>query len=185
MVANQQGLQKLIADAKRKDMGVIAMKVLRGARLNDMRPYERQGLTYSQAACRWILNNPHVDNLIITMRNRDEVEEYLAASGSGQVTNADMELLQTYAAMTDASYCRNVCNDCEDSCPYQVPMPDILRMRMYATDYGDYAVARREYASLETNAAACLSCDGAPCQDACTFDIPLAELCGPTHQLLS
>ena len=185
MVANQQGLQKLMAEAKRKDMGIIAMKVLRGAKLNDMRPYERQGLTYSQAACRWILNNPNVDNLIITMRNRDEVEEYLGASGSGEVTDADMELLQRYAGMTDASYCRNVCNDCEGSCPYQVPMPDILRMRMYATDYGDYAVARDEYAKLETNAEACLSCDGAPCREACTFDIPLAELCGPTHQLLS
>ena len=185
MVANQQGLQKLMAEAKRKDMGIIAMKVLRGAKLNDMRPYERQGLTYSQAACRWILNNPNVDNLIITMRNRDEVEEYLGASGSGEVTDADMELLQRYAGMTDASYCRNVCNDCEGSCPYQVPMPDILRMRMYATDYGDYAVARDEYAKLETNAEACLSCDGVPCRDACTFDIPLAELCGPTHQLLS
>ncbi len=185
MVANQQGLQKLMAEAKRKDMGIIAMKVLRGAKLNDMRPYERQGLTYSQAACRWILNNPNVDNLIITMRNRDEVDEYLGASGSGEVTDADMELLQRYAGMTDASYCRNVCNDCEGSCPYQVPMPDILRMRMYATDYGDYAVARDEYAKLETNAEACLSCDGVPCRDACTFDIPLAELCGPTHQLLS
>lgn len=185
MVANQQGLQKLMAEAKRKDIGVIAMKVLRGARLNDMRPYEQDGYTYSQAACRWILNNPHVDNLIITMRNRDEIEEFLGASGVGAVTEADMALLQTYAAMTDASYCRNVCNDCEGSCPYQVPMPDILRMRMYATDYGDYAVARREYAALAKNAAACLSCDGAPCQDACTFDIPLADLCGSTHQLLS
>ena len=150
-----------------------------------MRPYEQDGYTYSQAACRWILNNPHVDNLIITMRNRDEIEEFLGASGVGAVTEADMALLQTYAAMTDASYCRNVCNDCEGSCPYQVPMPDILRMRMYATDYGDYAVARREYAELARNAAACLSCDGAPCQDACTFDIPLADLCGSTHQLLS
>lgn len=185
MVANQQGLQKLMAKARQKDMGIVAMKVLRGARLNDMRPYERQGLTYSQAACRWILNNPNVDNLIITMRNRDEVEEYLGASGSGTVTDADMELLQRYAQLTDASYCRNVCNDCEGSCPYNVPMPDILRMRMYATDYGDFAVARHEYAKLETNASACLSCDGAPCQDACTFDIPLADLCGPTHQLLS
>jgi len=119
------------------------------------------------------------------MRNRDEVEEYLGASGGTAVTDADMELLQQYAKMTEASYCVNVCNDCEGSCPYQVPMPDILRMRMYATDYGDYAVARNEYAKLETNAAACLSCDGAPCQDACTFDIPLADLCGPTHQLLS
>ena len=40
---------------------------------------------------RWILNNPHVDNLIITMRNRDEVEEYVAASGSGEVTATDRE----------------------------------------------------------------------------------------------
>ena len=94
LVANQQGLQKLMSEAKTKDMGVIAMQVLRGAKLNDMRPYERQGLTYSQAACRWILNNPNVDNLIITMRNRDQVEEYLGASGSGEVTDSDMELLQ-------------------------------------------------------------------------------------------
>lgn len=185
MVANQQGLQKLMSEAKAKDMGVIAMKVLRGAKLNDMRPYERQGFTYSQAACRWILNNPNVDNLIITMRNRDQVEEYLGASGSGEVTDADMELLQRYASMSDGSYCRNVCNDCESSCPYQVPIPDILRMRMYATDYGDYSVARDEYAKLETNASACLSCDGAPCRDACSFGIPLPKLCAPTHQLLS
>jgi len=48
MVANQQGLQKLMAEAKKKDVGIVAMKVLRGAQLNDMRPYEKQGLTYSQ-----------------------------------------------------------------------------------------------------------------------------------------
>lgn len=185
MVANQQGLPKLMARAKEKDIGIVAMKVLRGAKLNDMRPYENEGLTYSQAACRWILNNPGVDNLVITMRNRDEVDEFLGASGGSRVTDADMELLQQYAKLTDASYCRNVCNDCEGSCPYHVPIADILRMRMYATDYGDYAVARNEYAKLDANAAPCLSCDGSPCRDACTFEIPVADLCGPTHQLLS
>ncbi|MBT7371544.1 MAG: hypothetical protein HN816_12900 [Gammaproteobacteria bacterium] len=185
LVANQQGLPKLLAKAKQQDVGIVAMKVLRGARLNDMRPYEREGSTYAQAACRWILNNPDVDNLIITMRNRDEVDEYLGASGSSAVSRVDMELLQQYARQTEASYCRNVCNDCEGSCPYDVPIPDILRMHMYATDYGDYSVARNEYARLEHNASACLSCDGSPCQDACTFNIPVADLCGPTHQLLS
>ena len=185
MVANQQGLQRLMAEAKKKDIGIIAMKVLRGAKLNDMRPYESEGYTYSQAACRWILNNPHVDNLIITMRNRDEIEEYVAASGSGEVTATDMELLKQYARISDASYCRNVCNDCEGACPYNVPIPDILRMRMYATDYGDYSVARQEYARLEMNASPCVTCDGSPCRDACTFEIPVADLCGPTHQLLS
>ena len=56
---------------------------------------------------------------------------------------------------------------------------------MYATDYGDYSVARQEYARLEMNASPCVTCDGSPCRDACTFEIPVADLCGPTHQLLS
>ena len=185
MVANQQGLPAQMKQAKEKDIGIIAMKVLRGARLNDMRPHERQGYTYSQAALRWVLNVPEVDHLIITMRNRDQIDEFLGASGAGQVTDYDMELLQRYAKMTDASYCRHVCNDCEGSCPYAVPIADVLRMRMYATDYGDFPIARREYARLEKNASPCLSCDGSPCQDACTYGIPVADLCGPTHQMLS
>ena len=184
-VANQQGLRGAMARAKEKDVGIIAMKVLRGAKLNDMRPYEADGHTYSQAAFRWALNIPEVDNLIITMRNRDQIDEYLGASGTGAVTDADMDLLTQYAAMTDSTYCRHVCNDCEGSCPFNVPIADVLRMRMYATDYGDFSIAKQEYAKLESNASACLSCDGSPCQDACTYEIPVADLCGPTHTMLS
>ena len=184
-VANQQGLQSVMANAKKKDIGVVAMKVLRGAKLNDMRPYEKDGYTYSQAAFRWVLNNPNVDNLIVTMASRDQVDEYLGASGTGAVTTNDMELLQQYAAMSDSSYCRHVCNDCESSCPFNVPIPDVLRMRMYALDYGDVSIARDQYAKLEENASACLSCDGSPCRDACTYEIPIADLCSPTHTMLS
>ncbi|MDA0979360.1 MAG: aldo/keto reductase [Proteobacteria bacterium] len=184
-VANQQGLPKMMAKAKEKDIGVIAMKVLRGAKLNDMRPYERDGHTYSQAAMKWILNHPHVDNLIVTMRNRDQIDEFLGASGTGAVSRYDAELLQQYAKMTESSYCRHVCNDCEGSCPYKVSIPDVLRMRMYALDYGDVSIAKHEYARLENNASPCLSCDGSPCRDACTYEVPIADLCGPTHQLLS
>lgn len=184
-VANQQGLRGAMVKAKQKDVGIIAMKVLRGAKLNDMRPYEKDGYTYSQAAFRWVLNIPEVDNLIVTMRNRDQIDEYIGASGVSQVTDADMELLIQYAAMTDATYCRHVCNDCEGSCPYNVPIADVLRMRMYATDYGDFSIAKQEYAKLEMNASPCLSCDGTPCQDACTYEIPVADLCGPTHTMLS
>lgn len=184
-VANQQGLPAAMAKAKAKDVGIIAMKVLRGAKLNDMRAYEKQGATYSQAAFRWALNIPEVDNLIITMRNRDQIDEFLGASGTGAVTDNDMELLTQYAAMTDASYCRHVCNDCEGSCPFNVPIADVLRMRMYATDYGDFSIARQEYAKLDHNASPCLSCDGSPCRDACTYEIPIADLCGPTHNMLS
>ena len=184
-VANQQGLRGAMARARQKDIGIVAMKVLRGAKLNDMRPYEKDGHTYSQAAFRWALNIPEVDNLIVTMRNRDQIDEYLGASGTGAVSDADMDLLTQYAAMTDSSYCRHVCNDCEGSCPFNVPIADVLRMRMYATDYGDFSIAKQEYARLEANASPCLNCDGSPCRDACTYESPVADLCGPTHTLLS
>lgn len=184
-VANQTGLPAAMKKAKEKNIGIVAMKVLRGAKLNDMRPYEKDGATFSQAAFRWALNNRWVDGVVISMTSRDQIDEYLGASGSGAVTAEDMRLLEQYAQMTDMTYCRHACNDCEGSCPYGVPIADVLRTRMYATDYGDFSFAKSEYAMLGDAASACLSCDGAPCKDACTHELPIADLCGPTHQLLS
>jgi predicted aldo/keto reductase-like oxidoreductase len=185
MVANQHNLPAAMVRAKEKNVGIVAMKVLRGAKLNDMRPFESNGATYAQAAFRWALNTPTVDAVIISMTSRDDIDEYLGASGSLAVTTEDMRLLKQYAQMTDMTYCRHACNDCEGSCPFGVQIADVLRTRMYATDYGDFSFAKEEYKMLDTDAAACLSCDGAPCRDACTHEIPIASLCGPTHQLLS
>jgi len=66
-----------------------------------------------------------------------------------------------------------------------VPIADVLRTRMYATDYGNLSFAKDEYAQLDSSASACLSCDGKPCQDACTHGINIAQLCGPTHLMLT
>jgi predicted aldo/keto reductase-like oxidoreductase len=71
-----------------------------------------------------------------------------------------MELLRHYARLNGTSYCRHACNDCSGACPYGVPIADVLRTRMYATDYEDAAFARREYADLAVNASACLGCSG-------------------------
>jgi predicted aldo/keto reductase-like oxidoreductase len=185
MVANQHHLPAAMARAKENNVGIVAMKVLRGAKLNDMRPFEINGATYAQAAFRWALNTETVDAVIISMTSRDDIDEYLGASGSQSVSAEDMRLLKQYAQLTDMTYCRHACNDCEGSCPFGVQIADVLRTRMYATDYGDFSFAKEEYKMLDNGAAACLRCDGAPCRDACTHEIPIADLCGPTHQLLS
>ena len=57
-VATQQDLPRLLAKGKAKGVGVTVMKTLRGARLNDMRPYEKDDATYAQAALRWVLSKP-------------------------------------------------------------------------------------------------------------------------------
>jgi predicted aldo/keto reductase-like oxidoreductase len=184
LVANQPDLPRVLEKAKKKDVGVVAMKVLRGAKLNDMRPFERDG-TFAQAALRWTLSNQNVDAAIISMTSEAVIDEYIGGSGGHEVSQQDIELLQQYAWMTDSSYCRHACNDCEGSCPYGVAISDVLRTRMYATDYGDVEFAKAEYRLAGSPAEACLSCDGQPCKDACTYDLPIAKLCGPTHLMLS
>ena len=185
MVARQPDLPSLIQKARLRGVGVIVMKTLMGARLNDMRPYERGGATFSQAAFRWVLSNPHVDGLIVSMTTRDAINEFVGASGFRSLHAEDLPLLQHYARINGTSYCRHACNACEDSCPAHVDIADVMRTRMYAIDYRDMPMARAEYAMIEHSAAACLSCTAKPCAAACPYGLRIAELTDPTHQLLA
>jgi hypothetical protein len=56
---------------------------------------------------------------------------------------------------------------------------------MYAVDYEDLAFAKDEYAALEGNASACLSCTGEPCRSACSHGLDIAAWCAPTHRMLA
>jgi uncharacterized protein len=184
-IAIQPELPRLLAKAKAKGIGTVVMKTLMGARLNDMKPYETGGATFSQAAFRWVLSGGNVDALIVSMTSRELIDEYLGASGWRHTVVGDTLLLRRYMALNSASYCRHGCNVCETSCPYDVPISEVLRTRMYARDYRDLDLARREYAMLAINAAACLTCSAKPCATACPIGIPTAEVLAPTHQMLT
>ena len=106
LVANQPELPALLERARAQDVGVVAMKTLMGARLNDLRPDETSDGTFAQAAFRWVLSNPNVDTLIISMKSVEMIDEYLGASGSGPVRTTDLELLERYASRNSAAHCR-------------------------------------------------------------------------------
>jgi len=184
-VANQPDLPRVLAKAKAKNVGVIAMKTLMGARLNDMRPYETADATFAQAAFRWVLSNPNVDAVIISMTSHEKIDEFLGASGATDLAAGDLALLGRYAHANGMTYCRHACDDCAGACPFGVQISDVLRTRMYATDYEDLVFARDEYAMIKHNASPCLSCSGEPCQSACTHGIAIDELCAPTHKMLA
>jgi predicted aldo/keto reductase-like oxidoreductase len=184
-IATHPGLPGVLHRAREKDIGVVAMKTLMGARLNDMRPYETGDSTFAQAAFRWTLSNPDVNALVVSMTSTTQIDEYLQASGAASVSAGDLKLLRRYAQLNGTSYCRQACNDCAGACPYGVPISDVLRTRMYAVDYQDLDFARREYAELTSNASACLGCSGEPCAAACSHGLNIAELCAPTHRILA
>src|SRR5262249_33665684 len=131
-VARQPDLPRVLQKAKAKGVGVVAMKTLMGARLNDMRPFEKDGATFSQAAFRWVLSGKNADALIVTMTSSDQIDEYLGASGWQSAAGDDLPLLRRYARMNGTTHCRHGCQDCLSACPYGVPIGEVLRTRMYA-----------------------------------------------------
>ena len=183
-IARQPQLPRVLQKAKSKGVGVVAMKTLMGARLNDMRPFEKGGATFAQAAFRWVLSNRNVDAMIVSMTGPGQIDEYVGASGSPAAAE-DLPLLRRYVRANGASQCRHGCAECMSACPYGVPISDVLRVRMYAVDYGDTALARSEYTLLSAGAEPCLSCTGEPCRGACPHALPIARLLAPTHRLLT
>jgi len=184
-VARQPDLPRVLQKAKAKGVGVVAMKTLMGGRLNDMRPFEKGGATFSQAAFRWVLSTRYADALIVSMTGKEQIDEYLGASGWQSSASEDLPLLRRYAALNARSHCRHGCEECLQACPYGVQIGDVLRSRMYAVDYGDMTLARSEYAMLPAGAAACLTCASQPCRGACPHGVPIERLLAPTHRMLA
>jgi hypothetical protein len=174
-VATQPELPRVLRAAKEQGVGIVAMKTLRGARLNDMRPYERGGATFAQAALRWVLAGGLADALVVTMTSKDQVDEYLGASGWTALHREDAALLRRYARRTESSQCRYGCRDCAGACPHGVSIPDALRARMYAEDYQAPDLVGSALAEAG-NVAACLGCDGSPCANACPHGIEIGSL---------
>lgn len=183
---NWPDLTNIFRDAHRKGVGVVAMKTLKGARhtqLADFTESERQ--SFPQAAFKWVLSNPHVSGLVVTMRSLPQIDEYLYASGQ-PLKSEDVALLERYDALIARDYCRPGCGDCLDACPYGVPVDDILRYAMYAENYGQEKEALRLYAKLDPARRAdhCLGC-GAPCERSCTFGLPIRDKLTRAHELLT
>ena len=183
-IALQPDLPRVLAKAHEKGVGVVAMKTLMGAKLNDMRPYEHGDTSFAQAAFHWVLGNSNVDALIVSMKSHEMIAEYVGASGAASTDAADLRLLDRYAYKFGDSYCRHGCNACAGSCPAGVPIAEVLRTRMYATHYRDDALAREDYARLEVDASACADCSAAPCAGACPIGLEIAALTRSAQRML-
>ncbi len=164
-------LDAIIADAAAHDVGIVAMKTLKGARHQNLTDFRDDAASYAQAAFRWVLSNPHVGCLVVSFFKPEHVDEYLYASG-GRLTPEDVAVLQRYDARIAGTYCQPHCGACLSACPEQLAVNDVLRYRMYFEDYGREKEGMRLYAALARDARRCAGCP-APCEAQCPVGIPI------------
>jgi predicted aldo/keto reductase-like oxidoreductase len=173
---NWPDLAQIFHDARQRGVGVVAMKTLKGARhtqLANFTPSERE--SFAQAAFKWVLSNPDVSGLVVSMSTYDEIDEYLAASGQS-LAPGDTAVLEKYDRLIARDYCRPGCGNCLDACPYGVPIDDVMRYTMYAENYGHEKEAMRLYARVDParRASQCAGCP-APCEARCPFELPIRD----------
>ena len=176
-------LERVLELARARDVGVVAMKTLKGAWHEVLPELKGDAPSYAQSAFRWVLANPHVGCLVISISERAQLDEYLVASGQAP-DGADLSRLERYDAASAGLHCRAGCGACLSACPERVPVDDVLRAEMYATRYRDPAGGRRLYADLGEPASRCLGC-AAPCAGACPFGVAIADRTRASHALLT
>lgn len=174
----------ILEKARRADVGIVAMKTLKGAKHTNLAEFREEASAYSQAAFRWVLSNPAVSCLVISFSQLRHVDEYLYASGQ-PVRDSDIALLERYDELTRGDYCQPHCGKCLDSCSFDLSINDILRYRMYFRDYGWEKEGMRLYAALDeaNNASRCITCT-APCTNRCPIGVPIREKMLDAHRVL-
>ncbi|MEE9279132.1 MAG: aldo/keto reductase [Myxococcota bacterium] len=176
-------LAAIIDRAASRDVGVVAMKTLKGAKHRGLLEFRDEADSYAQAAFKWVLDNPSVSCLVVSFAEPQHVDEYLYASGK-RPTSADFATLERYDRLIAGTHCFQHCGACLDSCPESLRIDDVLRHRMYFEDYGDEKEAMRLYAGLDKQADVCLGCS-APCVGSCPHGIDIPTRTRGAHAMLS
>jgi hypothetical protein len=180
-----KGLEPVLAKAREKNVAVVAMKSLSAARKIDYSAYMKEGRTVRQALLKWMLAQPNIDTISLTMRTFEDVDEFVAASGNPNLTPEEDKTLKEYGLLLDHDYCRPGCDACLAACPNRVPIHDILRYRLYFHNYGREKYAMGLYAALHASkkAGQCSSCAG-PCTSHCPFRVPVRDKLIEAHSEL-
>ncbi len=191
------GTESVLKLAKENDVGVIVIKPMTGnfiphwaketvdpevqEIMKKLKNYGPENLY--QAMLKWILQNPNVASCAVGMDTVQQVVENVEAVKTRKLSVVQQELLDMYANHADKDYCR-MCETCSPSCPQGIPIPDILRFRMYYKNYGQTDRAKYLYNKLTAHqkATGCNRCG--ICEEKCPNKLSIVKKLQEAHSIL-
>ena len=186
---DKKELEDVLALAKQKDFGTIAMKTMGGVgraftdnKFQTLLAEPRfKGSSPGAAMVKWLMSNPNLTAAVIATSNFDQLQENFAAARQSTMSSSDHQALGLLAAYNKGMTCL-LCADCVSHCPEHIAIADILRYERYALDYHDLSRARAEYKTLTKDGTACIACGD--CMPACQADINIMAKLKEVHHLL-
>jgi predicted aldo/keto reductase-like oxidoreductase len=182
------GIPRLLAHAKAKDVGVVAMKSQPSG--GAMPPgFEKSKWNVYQSNLRWALSQDIACVIHSGVGTDEGVQDAAAGAVYDEISwneERDGELLREYATALSPHYCR-ACNEapCVSACPEEVAIPTVLRAVMYERHYGWEAEARATYHAFDGSnwSDRCLSCT--KCDEACPYGVDASARVREAHAKLA
>lgn len=171
-MASDAAMMNAIANAGSKGIGIIAMKVLAGGapypNPDTLRQYP--GAVVTSAALKWVLRNENVNTSIPGIANFDHLRANFAIASDLTLTDEESRFLADNRITLGMQFCRQ-CSKCLASCPKNADIPNLMRVHMYAAQYGDFQLARQTIDSMpqESGLQTCASC--ASCTARCVNSV--------------
>jgi predicted aldo/keto reductase-like oxidoreductase len=175
----------LLALARQKDFGTIAMKTARGlGRMTGDKDFMSSlptGTVPHHALARWLTTETDLTAAVIRVRNLEEFVQTFSGAGK-RPRDGDARALAMITAEADRTACR-LCTACQPHCPRGIPIADVLRFERYALDDHDLARARGLYRDLGRPADVCDGCGA--CVPHCPQGLDIPAKLAATHSLLA
>ncbi|HCI56052.1 MAG TPA: aldo/keto reductase [Bacteroidales bacterium] len=152
-IPNVDEMNKAISKAAQAGIGIIAMKTLAGGGFLDK---EKTKPMNTSAAIKWALSNPNISAAIPGMTTFDHLVSNLKVLADPVLTEAEKKDLLAIAK-EPGMFCRD-CKQCLASCPFNLPIPDLMRAYMYAYGYSNLKMAYELLGQLGTGITPCVNC---------------------------
>ena len=159
-IVEDQG-REILALAREKGIGTIAMKPMAGGNLDDW-----------NLALRYIAASGVIDISIPGMGSPEEVERNAAVDLSTPLTQEELEQCAAIRKELGTQFCRR-CGYCAP-CPNGIDIPQNFLMANYARKYGLAGWAEARYKAMPYHAGSCVMCGA--CEKRCPYNLPIRDM---------
>lgn len=166
-IQNKEAMDEALAYAAKAGIGVFAFKTTSGAASdkNRTRPFN------SNAALKWVLQNPHISSIISGMSSLEQMRKNLEMIKDLKMSGQELEDLKLAQAQPELGlYCQQ-CRRCEAQCPAGLDIPTLMRSYMYAYGYRNAAQARHTLETVGLGGDPCGACETCLVDCASGFDV--------------
>ncbi len=166
-ITNKDAMDEALDYAANAGLGIFAFKTTAGGAgdKNRTQPFN------SNAALKWVLQNPHISSIISGMSSVEEMRKNLEMIKDIKMSEQEIKDLKIAGMRPELGlYCQQ-CRQCAGQCPADLDIPTLMRSYMYAYGYRNAAQARHTLDTVEISGDPCGACETCRAKCASGFDI--------------